>query len=472
MSRMSLCAGCLLIAAAIGVAARADANAEADPGSMQRSAAPGAPGEIAYVHSGSGNSEIYLVATTGGPRRNLTNHPAEDAAPAWSPDGSRLVFASTRSGSWDLFVLRLADGFVAQLTTGPASEFDPAWSPDGATIAYESTFGATREIKVVGQTGAGVRGVPSTTTGFSADPAWSSADDDLVFQSIRGGSFDLFQTTLAGDLSGVTAQPAEDFHPATSPDGSTIAFERATAGNYDLHLLDRATGGVRKLTGAKAEDAEPSWSPDGTRLAFTSTRPGDYDVYVLDLLTGQPVNVTRAPKSDDTSPVWRPVAGPQPALARATGAPVGALLARAASSSISCPTKGSYSGNYKANSIRGRNTSDTICGRGGKDVLKGGRGNDRLLGGAGRDDMYGQQGNDRLYGGVGEAGKGQDRMRGGAGNDRIYGRGDGARDCAAGNSGYDRARLDRGSTKRADNRGKAPWGASPCGDEASIEADE
>jgi len=63
-------------------------------------------------------------------------------------------------------------------------------------------------------------------------------------------------------------------------------------------------------------------------------------------------------------------------------------------------------------------------------------------------------------------------MRGGAGSDLIVGRGDGARDCASGNSGFDRARLDRGASARSDNRGRAPWGPSPCGDERSIEADE
>lgn len=429
-------------------------------------------GEIAYVHKGSGNSEIYLASTGGGRPRNLTAHPAEDETPAWSPDGKQLVFASTRAGSWDLFVLTLADGSVRQLTSGAAHEFDPAWSPDGSRIAYESTADGAHEVRFAeSNAGGGTgKGVESTAAGFSGDPAWTSPSGDLVFESMRPGSagFDLFETSLSGPASSVASEPNEDFHPAVSPDGSTLAFERAIRGNYDLHLLDRSSGAVSKLTGAKAEDAEPSWSPDGTRLAFTSTRTGDYDVYVLDLVTRQAVNVTRDRRSDDTSPAWRPVTGAPVLPALAARGPFG-LRARAAATA-SCPTRGSYSGTYRRNVIRGRNTADTICARGGNDVVKAGRGNDRLFGGAGRDDLYGQAGNDVIDGG-GEAGRGQDRMRGGAGNDVIVGRGDGRRDCAAGNSGLDRARLDRGSNVHSDNRGRAPWGRSPCGDQRSIEAD-
>ena len=52
--------------------------------------------QIAFVSERDGNSEIYVINSDGSGLTNLTNHPADDHAPAWSPDGSRIAFRSRR----------------------------------------------------------------------------------------------------------------------------------------------------------------------------------------------------------------------------------------------------------------------------------------------------------------------------------------------------------------------------------------
>src|SRR4051812_35550180 len=79
---------------------------------------PAGSEDIAFVSDRTGDSDIYLTTSSGAPPINLTHDAAEDDGPAWSPDGARLAFASTRAGSWDLFVLDLGTGVVTQLTTG------------------------------------------------------------------------------------------------------------------------------------------------------------------------------------------------------------------------------------------------------------------------------------------------------------------------------------------------------------------
>ena len=70
---------------------------------------------------------------------NLTNNPAYDGQPAWSPDGTRIAFTSDRDGRLGIYVMNADGSNPAHLTNNPASrDSDPAWSPDGKRIAFVS----------------------------------------------------------------------------------------------------------------------------------------------------------------------------------------------------------------------------------------------------------------------------------------------------------------------------------------------
>src|SRR5512134_1924466 len=94
------------------------------------------PGRVAFASSrtADGNADIFSADIAGETIANLTNDPAPDRSPVWSPDGSQIAFASRRADNWDLYLMRADGGGLRRLTEDAAYDGEPAWSPDGARI--------------------------------------------------------------------------------------------------------------------------------------------------------------------------------------------------------------------------------------------------------------------------------------------------------------------------------------------------
>src|SRR5437667_12516153 len=70
----------------------------------------------------------------------------------------------------------------------------------------------------------------------------------------------------------LTSDPAADFDPAFSPDGSKIAFVSKRDGNYEIYVMEADGTNPRRLTNDPGFDTNPAWSPDGSQIAFNSNR--------------------------------------------------------------------------------------------------------------------------------------------------------------------------------------------------------
>src|SRR5215217_8978806 len=96
---------------------------------------------------------------------NLSNSPAADQEPSWSPDGSKIAFSSNRNaGNFDIYTMYADGSSQKRLTKKAAYDLQPAWSPDGKKIAFTSSRGGDDEIFVMKARPEGTKNRPKNLT--------------------------------------------------------------------------------------------------------------------------------------------------------------------------------------------------------------------------------------------------------------------------------------------------------------------
>ncbi len=214
--------------------------------------------------------DLWRVGVQGGEATRLTNHPAHDHAPVWSPDGRHIAFASDRFGSFQLFLIPASGGEPRRLTFHSTSESPFAFTPDGSHVV----FGASR----------------------------LDHPDNRQFPS--GSLPELYQVPVEGGrVSQILTLPAEDV--AFSDDGRLVVYHDRKGGENiwrkyqrssitrDLWVWDREADTHRQLTNGDHESRSPVLVPGSDQVFFLSEESGDFNVHRIPLAGGTSEPVTR-----------------------------------------------------------------------------------------------------------------------------------------------------------------------------------
>jgi Tol biopolymer transport system component len=268
---------------------------------------PGHNGQITFQSArDSRHPDIYTMNPDGRCITRLTRNPSLDGFPAWSPDGRRIAWVSTRNGATDIYVMNANGSDQQRLTDSPAFDGGPAWSPDGERIAFRSDRSGHPEIHVMDADGSNPTRLTDNPS-FDGAPSWSPDGRRIAFTSTRDGSAQIYAINARG--SGevrLTDTPTYAAAPDWSPDGQRIAFDSYRAGSFGIFAMNGNGSDQTRLTSSPREDGGPAWSPDGERIAFRSNRDGVNQIYAMNADGSDQTRLTNNLWSDRRAS-WQPL---------------------------------------------------------------------------------------------------------------------------------------------------------------------
>lgn len=238
-------------------------------------------------------SDIIIMDMAGTINKNITNHPADDGAPKWSPDGKQIAFLSNRNGEittgcfgasddcmYQLFTIKPDGTDLNQITTDWTFHF--SWSPDGKQIVFLRAVKSDKspypndpflyEIFVVNSDGRNLRNL-TNSPGLYHKPNWSPNGDKIVYQSGKIAPYPNSINVINNDGTNLHAFSDINSYEEViwTLDGESLLFASQPDNFYsnDIYKLKNDFSKIEKLTSSPNTIKERlSLSPDGKWLAY------------------------------------------------------------------------------------------------------------------------------------------------------------------------------------------------------------
>jgi hypothetical protein len=263
-------------------------------------------GKIAFVRSfETANSEtraaVYSINPDGSGLAQLSSDHESIADLAWSPDGTRLAVVASQgstgaaNGYPQIYVMNADGSDLTQLTRDPSSQYlDPAWSPDGTRIVFArwSDDGTSSGLYLIGADGNGETRVTDSDA-LDSSPSWFPDGSALLFKRDIEGQTQLMVVKTNGTGERLVRRCAASCgipqgfwigSAQLSPDGTRIVLTILDApfGQKNFEIIVWSADGTNgaRLTETSVPEADPGWAPDGTRITFV--REGDIYTMLAD----------------------------------------------------------------------------------------------------------------------------------------------------------------------------------------------
>lgn len=252
--------------------------------------------------------EIYIMDYDGFNPRRVTVNNSLNILPNWTPDATGLAYVSYRQGRPLVFLSRIYAGTNTPNLTGEkesSQAFAPSFSPDGSRIAWASNRSGNMEVWVANANGSGAHAVTRSAASDTA-PTWSPTGREIAFTSNRGGTPQIYVMDAEGlNVRRLSTVGNYNDAPAWNPNKQflEVAYTSRLEGQFQIAIVDIASGQVRQITENRGSCEYPTWAPSGRHLAFSCQRGRTWQIHVADR-EGRNVQPLQAGPGSNVQPDW------------------------------------------------------------------------------------------------------------------------------------------------------------------------
>ena len=265
--------------------------------------------KVAYVTAeGREDDRLYtLVVADADGANEITIMESTDPimSPAWSPDSRRLAYVSFENNISTIYVQTLRSGNRIKVSSRAGINGAPAFSPDGRKLVL--TLGGIDGNLDINILDLASRKVTRLTTNRSIDTegTWAPNGRTIYFTSDRSGGPQIYRMDVnGGSPVRVTFEGSYNARPRLSPDGSRLALVHLDRGNYRIAVLDLDSRDLLVLSGGR-QDESPSFAPNSDSLIY-ATRQGRNGVLETVSADGLVRQRLASRQGDVREPVWSP----------------------------------------------------------------------------------------------------------------------------------------------------------------------
>lgn len=226
-------------------------------------------------------------------------------SPAWSPDSRQLAYVSFEGSKSSIFVQTLRSGNRFQVSNKPGINGAPAFSPDGRKLVV--TLGGVEgnpDIHILDITSRQTKRL-TTHRAIDTEGTWSPDGRYIYFTSDRSGGPQIYRVSANGGTpERVTFEGSYNARPRLSPDGTRLAMVHNDRGNYRIAVMDIERKDLLVLSTGR-QDESPSFAPNSDSLIYATRQSGDgvLETVSADGLIRQKM---ASGQGDVREPVWSP----------------------------------------------------------------------------------------------------------------------------------------------------------------------
>jgi len=260
---------------------------------------------IAFVSDESGRKEAYVADVLGRKVRQITRHHHLVVSPRFTPDGLYLCYSSYHSGNQNLYITDLRQNKITRaISRRRGMNMAPAWAPDGKRMVVTLSQDGGPDLYLLNRQGNILRRL-TAMSGINVSATWSPDGKYIAFVSDRSGTPQVYLMDMATyRVQRLTFSGNENTEPAWSPKGNLIAYSSLNSGQYNIFTIDPTdTNSVKQITSGPGNFESPSWSPDGKQLVLSRSINNKKEIYAI-FVNGKGLRRLFNLKGNQSYPQW------------------------------------------------------------------------------------------------------------------------------------------------------------------------